>query len=387
MRKIAKLVSLLAILLCGCAIRPPQAKAQFLGFTSPQTVQQITLNAASTPQTFLIQNLGQNVHFLTYTTAGTGVNNLTALDIRIEGSNDGTTFFPISDDAIDVLGGQVFAVGYYPVIRVNLLLFTIASGTPTITASYSGTSATTPLPLGISNPTQTSRRPIFFNQTVSANHSTATNIISPYGSTLGYIVLVTNSAGSFPGGSAMNLQLNFGGGAFQTPSFSIPSPQQSTTTWIPINALPASTIGIQYVSGGASALTFDAYYLFLSPSLPNELVSPGIQPPTTLNSETTSAVNTAITLNLAGSTAAPTQRVHLFSVSARCSAGTAGLTVKDGVAGTTIWTSAATEVGTTTFKYQWGPGLSSTLSAGMTISLTTCGGGNTGTLDVQASQF
>jgi hypothetical protein len=44
-------------------------------------------------------------------------------------------------------------------------------------------------------------------------------------------------------------------------------------------------------------------------------------------------------------------------------------------------------VGTTTFKFQWNPGLSGASGDTITISLTTCGGANTGTLDVQGSLF
>ena len=67
----------------------------------------------------------------------------------------------------------------------------------------------------------------------------------------------------------------------------------------------------------------------------------------------------------------------------KLSAGTAGLTIKDGVAGTTIWTTAAAAGTNLTFYTP----LSSTSGSGMDITLATCGSGNVGTLDVQASQF
>jgi hypothetical protein len=102
-----------------------------------------------------------------------------------------------------------------------------------------------------------------------------------------------------------------------------------------------------------------------------------------LNSESTSAANSAVTKSIP---AASISRVHLFSVSARCSAGTAQLQVKDGVGGTVIWSTGATEVTTTTFRFQWSPGLASSGGNGMDIVLSTCGAANTGTLDVQASQ-
>jgi hypothetical protein len=385
--------------LLGCSARPTRAqdignvglRSFSITVFSSQATAAVTPNSGSPTCVATagnpcgINNLGLNVHFLTYTCNGCGGNNLTALDIRLEGSIDGVTFVPISDDATDMSQGEVYACGFYPIVRANLVLFTIASGTPTLTASYSGTSGNACPPLGVLNPTQTSRRPIFYNQTANANHSTTNNIVTPFGSTLGYIVLQTSAAGSLPGGSTLSLQLNLGAGANQSVLLSIPTAQQASTTWIPVNAIPASTIGVTYTSGGASALTFNAYYLFMSPSLPNGLLSAGVQPVNTLNSETTSAANTPIALLLQAFAGIATDRVHLYSVSARCSAGTASLSVKDGA--TTIWSTAGTEVGATSFKYQWNPPLSSTLANSMTVTLGACGAANTGTLDVQASQF
>jgi hypothetical protein len=109
-----------------------------------------------------------------------------------------------------------------------------------------------------------------------------------------------------------------------------------------------------------------------------------IQSTQTFNSETVSATNAAAVANFGNATFG-LQRDHLYSVSARCSAGTAQLTVSDG--GTQIWSTAATEVSTTTFKFQWNPGLAGSLGKVMVVTLGTCGGGNIGTLDVQGSQF
>jgi hypothetical protein len=100
-----------------------------------------------------------------------------------------------------------------------------------------------------------------------------------------------------------------------------------------------------------------------------------------LNGEGVSAANAPVTVTLTGS---QTNRYAVYSVSARCSAGTSGITITQ--AGTTIWSTGAAEVTTTTFKFQWNPGL--TLGPGQTlvITLATCGAANTGTLDTQVSQ-
>jgi hypothetical protein len=98
------------------------------------------------------------------------------------------------------------------------------------------------------------------------------------------------------------------------------------------------------------------------------------------NSQTTGAANTAVAVTL---TASATQQVYVHSISARCSAGTASLTVTNGTS--TVWSTNATEVGTATFEKTWNTALSSAADADPVITLSTCGVGNTGTLIVQAS--
>lgn len=105
------------------------------------------------------------------------------------------------------------------------------------------------------------------------------------------------------------------------------------------------------------------------------------QAKTLLNSETTGAADTAVTATLAGATG---ERVHLRAIDARCSAGTASVTVDDGA--TTIWSSAADEVGTTRFRETWPVALTGDTGNTMTVTLSTCGAGNTGTLTVQADR-
>lgn len=110
-------------------------------------------------------------------------------------------------------------------------------------------------------------------------------------------------------------------------------------------------------------------------------VSP-IQGATLFNSVTTGAANTAVTVTIA---AAAGTRAHLYGLDARCSAGTATLDVDDGATG--IWDSAAGEVGTTTVRFNWTTALTGSTNTAMTITLSACGAGNTGTLIVQADRF
>jgi hypothetical protein len=103
---------------------------------------------------------------------------------------------------------------------------------------------------------------------------------------------------------------------------------------------------------------------------------------TRVNSSSTGAANTAVTVTI---TAASGESAHLYAIDAYCSAGASSLTVQDGA--TTIWRTPATEVGTTLFSRTWPVPLTGTPNTAMTITLGTCGVGNTGTLSVQADRW
>ncbi len=107
-----------------------------------------------------------------------------------------------------------------------------------------------------------------------------------------------------------------------------------------------------------------------------------VQPANAFNSQTTGAANSAVTVTIA---AANGQRGALYSLAARCSAGSASLTVKDGA--TDIFSTQAGAVTTSNFTQQWHTPLTASLNADLVITLSACGAGNMGTLSVQASRF
>jgi len=151
-----------------------------------------------------------------------------------------------------------------------------------------------------------------------------------------------------------------------------------------VPATPATTIAVVYTSGGAGANTFNAWYFFYPPGA---AVPATVQPASIINQELVSAANTAVTKTI---TPGSLQTVYVYYVSARCSAGTAQLTIS--IAGVNIWSTAATEVSTTTFRFQWIPslagintGVANVGQSVVSITLSTCGAANIGTLDVQAS--
>lgn len=100
------------------------------------------------------------------------------------------------------------------------------------------------------------------------------------------------------------------------------------------------------------------------------------------NQQVVSAANTSVAVTL---TAPIHTRVHLYSLGVRCSAGTAGVTIT--AAGTTIWSSATGFVNSSTTSATWIPALAGGLGQVMVVTLSSCGAGNAGTLNVQADIF
>src|SRR6185312_15603060 len=95
---------------------------------------------------------------------------------------------------------------------------------------------------------------------------------------------------------------------------------------VQVPQMPASLVDVAFSPGDVFAGTVTAYYYFYPPGggLPSTA-----QPPTTKNSEAVSAANAAVSTTITRTDDA--QHSYLFNVSARCSAGSAQLTVTDGL--------------------------------------------------------
>jgi len=121
------------------------------------------------------------------------------------------------------------------------------------------------------------------------------------------------------------------------------------------------------------------------PGSSSATLNPVLQPTTTKNSQATSGANAAQTVSTA---AVAGQRVFLFSLAVQASAAaTCSVTVKDGVAGTVIWSSDSTFVTTGVRTITWPVPLASSTGNGMDVVVSACGTGVTSTLDVQESQL
>lgn len=395
MRKAGILFGIFCALFCTAP-----ARAQYLGQTSPQTVTQQVLNAATGPivgpawntsKTTCappaagacgIQNLGQNYHILTYMVTG----GTPTFQLRLEYSDDGVTFNPLTDDATSQASGSVYGQGYHPIVRVNLVSFT---GSGSISAFYSGTSTGTMQPTGTLNQSQQFKKIV---ATAATSAGAVNYVVNPPCANINGTVFFDYS--SNPGSGTVTVS---GGADSQSLLTGIPqiltvaasTSQQSfnlfsqTATYINLNVnVPVGAVyTMQYIfncpAGSGGQGTGGAQVVGLLQPFSIAAGAVGGQS----NAEFVSATNSAISQTFA---ALGGLRVSFFSVSARCSAGTAGLKIQDGA--TTIWSTGAAEVGTTTFKFQWSPGLANAVGDTATIAMTTCGAGNVGTLDVQASQ-
>lgn len=170
----------------------------------------------------------------------------------------------------------------------------------------------------------------------------------------------------------------------------------------------ATTTGIQNIvpygvsTGGALNRMYQAGFIGVTPNTcagcqiatPYVLVDPvtpafrawsgaPVQGSGTLtNSQTVSAADTAVSVTLA---ATANSRSHIYKVTGRCSAGTSTMSITHG--GTTVWSTAATEVGVVNFREEWATGLTGPVNSAAVMTLATCGAGNTGTLMVQSDIF
>src|SRR5260370_28156159 len=248
MKRFVLLLSLLA------ALASP-SRAQFIGYTSPQTISAtIANNIACTPTiSVIVPNLGQTIHSLTFSVTGTE-----PVLAFIQGSNDGVTFFQISDKAITGNTGAVTASGYYPVVKVQIGCSIAATR---VTAAYTGTSVT----LG---PTFGDIDASYYNKTiaVAGNLSAGSNftsslITAPYGTMSGYVVF-NYFGGAGPAGSTLSVQCNVAT-VGSVPIVTLGT--VSTNQIFSIPSYPCENLTVSYVSGGANANTIQITYLFLKP--------------------------------------------------------------------------------------------------------------------------
>ncbi|MGA7791837.1 MAG: hypothetical protein WCA19_02285 [Candidatus Acidiferrales bacterium] len=245
-KRLAKLLALVFFVL----FVPAASRAQFIGYTSPQTTSFTVANAVTCPaspgvtNTVNVPNLGQTNHFVTYNTTGTA--SRIVVDIL---ESDGSLTQRISDDGQSIPSGVITANGYYPIIQVS---YTCIGNGGTISIQYFGVSSTALPVTGLQDVAA-------YHKTVTQNNTSGTGqsfgIATPYGNTCGNLYFNNSSSQA---GTTLTVSLNEGGSI--TPTI-LPSQTMATSglTIIPMPCFPATFVNVSVTPGGAGnfAIVYD----------------------------------------------------------------------------------------------------------------------------------
>lgn len=267
MKNTVKWISLLAIALCGCAIRPPAARAQFIGFTSPQTVQQtLATNTACTgaAQTFQVANLGQTQHTFTI------LSNIlvTHLQATVYGVDTAGNLSQISDSGFYVHSSTtpiiLQAAGYSPIVEIKVTCDPATTGTFSI--SYSGASSTQFVNAGGQLQTQV-YKPII--QGGGAGTSVNYSFSTPFGN-LASVITFNYTTGAGPANSTIGVlcvgttaSLAVAGSPFAL----VTTAAQRQSFYLPAMSCPEESI--TYTAGAANANQYDLTQEFIVPGMVN----------------------------------------------------------------------------------------------------------------------
>jgi hypothetical protein len=247
--------------LCALFFAAP-ARAQFIGYTFPQTVTQTLASGVActgSAQDFNVNNLGQTQHFATILVSGSATR-FTAQFFSTNGST------PISD--VGTLNANfqtsITASGYY----TQVFVMVDCSAGATFSINYVGTASSAPPQQGAILAATVSKA---FALGAPAGTSLASNFFTPpYGNTSGSVQFVFTGAG--PAGSSIDVYCEN-----TTTSPTLAPPQVfplATTTGVlqqfPVAALPCQSVEAIYVSGGSSASTASLSYNFTPPGFPEQ---------------------------------------------------------------------------------------------------------------------
>jgi hypothetical protein len=252
------------LILLGCSALP--ARAQYLGTTSPQTVQATLASSLpctgssqvfSTSNTALnalgFRNLGQTLHFASAIVTVTPAR----FQMEIDGVDNTGNVFRMSDIAQGGSATSIAGAGFYPNIQVQVTCSTGSS----FTLNYSGTSGTPYVVEGAILSTKIDK-PVFPTAAGSANQSTT--FATPFGNSSGLLVFDYISA---IGGStiAVNCLNSSTAAALSSFTFSIPNVTGYQFFTVPPSMCP--TVSVVYTSGGAAG-NIIVEYLFAPPGAP-----------------------------------------------------------------------------------------------------------------------
>jgi hypothetical protein len=256
-----RLTSALFILFGLVGLARP-ARAQFLGYTSPQTVQQVLANQATCNggnQNYPVENLGQTQHYVTVTTSGSIPVTFSAVITGVDASGTSTTI----SDTLQFLNGTASTTsltgsGYYPKVVI-----TVQCTSGTYTLNYSGTSATFNT---IAGGYQIAQIEKILENGAASNASAQTFTQPPFSNTSG--TLFFRGTGAPPANSTLTVDcLNSVGFVFDIFTFTLAAASGNQVFNVPPSV--CTSVQIVYTSGGASANTYFLTYLFNQPGYLN----------------------------------------------------------------------------------------------------------------------
>jgi hypothetical protein len=259
----------ITLLFALAGILAPQAQAQYLGTTSPQSVQATlatSLPCTGTAQNFTtglipnFDNLGQTQHYA-YATAGAAVTTLTMQIFGLDPSGNAYAISDMATTSIPAAGVSTATVGtgYFTNIRVTVTCLPVTTGT--FTLNYTGTSST---PSNIVGSYQIAMQDKVINSQSSAGTSSSINFFStPYGNSQG--VVYFEFLGTGPAGSSINVNCQTTNGSGPPSWVYTVATTDSVTQRFPVPPEPCPTISVGYNSGGASASVVLFDYVFMQP--------------------------------------------------------------------------------------------------------------------------
>lgn len=243
------------------------ARAQFIGYTAPQTTQQTLATSQActgSQQIYPVSNLGQTQHYISVG----NVLNIAKFQAEIDGVDTSGNIYRISD-VLEINGlsfvtnhqGTVSAAGYFPKVQISVTC-TSSGGPSSYTLSYSGAWGTFNVNTGSYLIGQIDKVNFFgADATVMQTDSFQT----PFGSSAGTIYVQFSAAA---GTSTLTVTCNLNGIATATSVFTtaLASSTSVQSFSVPDNACPFANV---VYSGGPASGLVNVEYVFSLPGRNN----------------------------------------------------------------------------------------------------------------------
>jgi len=371
MKKIALLL-LTLLALVGCATRP--VRAQFIGYTAPQTEQQTLATSTlctGSAQTYAINNLGQTQHWLSVA----NVTGATKFQAELDAFDVQGNTYRISD-VMEIPGlvatrqGTLYATGYFPKIQATI---TCSPGTATFTASYAGGWGTTNGAAGSFLTAQIDK--VNFAQ-IAGNAPQTDTFQTPFGSSAGAIFF--QYSGSVAGGTlAVVCNTNGTTGNSNLALFTLANVSLLQVFTVPDYGCPFVTLN--YTNGGA-ATSITSDYVFAVPGLRNHATTDMCSSGTFPKSGTAVSAGAATTTQIIAAVAQFAIYVCGYELSQIATAGTVQWVYGTGAScgtGTTNLTGPMGVTASQPFGYGTGGNTVFKVPVGNALCLTATGAGGT----------